>query len=135
MTSATRTVGGVSLPSPGTWTIDPGHAEVAFIGRHFMLTKVRGRFEDVTGDIHVAADPTESSVAVDIAMASVNTGSAARDEHLRSADLFDVEHFPTATYRSRSVSWAGTTGTVAGDLTIHGTTRQNRESTAETQPA
>ena len=56
-------------------------------------------------------------------MASVESGSAARDEHIKSAELFDVEQFPTATFRSTSVDWRGTSGTVHGDLTIHGVTR------------
>jgi polyisoprenoid-binding protein YceI len=59
-TTATRTLDGIELPAPGTWTIDPGHAEVAFIGRHFMLTKVRGRFTGVQGLVTVADDPTRS---------------------------------------------------------------------------
>lgn len=79
---ATRTVGGVELPAPGVWRVDPGHAEVAFIGRHFMLTKVRGRFPGVEGAVTVAEDPDASRVEVTIDMASVNSGDRTRDEHL-----------------------------------------------------
>jgi polyisoprenoid-binding protein YceI len=120
---ATRRVDGATLPVAGTWTIDPGHAEVGFVGRHFMITKVRGRFTDVTGTLRFADDPADSSVDVVIGMASVESGNATRDEHLRSAELFDVTAFPTATFRSTRVEWRGSRGTVQGDLTIHGVTR------------
>jgi polyisoprenoid-binding protein YceI len=123
-TNATRVVDGVVLPTPGTWEIDPGHADVAFTGRHFMVTKVRGRFTDVTGTLTVAEDMRDSRVEVVIGMASVESGSAARDDHLRSAELFDVDRFPQATFRSSRVDWRGTEGVVLGDLTIHGVTRE-----------
>jgi polyisoprenoid-binding protein YceI len=122
--NASRVVAGVVLPAAGTWDIDPGHTEVAFTGRHFMVTKVRGRFTEVTGTVTVAENMNDSSVEVTIGMASVDSGSTARDEHIRSAELFDVEAHPTSTFRSTHVDWRGTRGTVTGDLTIHGTTRQ-----------
>jgi polyisoprenoid-binding protein YceI len=122
--SPTRTIEGHVLPAPGTWDIDPGHTEVAFIGRHFLVTKVRGRFTDVTGAIAIAPDLNDSSVEVTIDMASVSSGNETRDEHIRSAELFDVAEFPQATFRSTSVDWRGSQGTVTGDLTIHGVTRQ-----------
>ena len=78
---ATRTVGTSTLPAAGSWQIDPGHAEVAFVGRHFMLTKVRGRFTDVSGVVRIAEDPAASTVEVTIGMASVNSGSDVRDDH------------------------------------------------------
>jgi polyisoprenoid-binding protein YceI len=120
----TRMIDGVLLPAPGSWQIDPGHADVAFTGRHFMVTKVRGRFTDVSGTVTVAESMRDSRVDVVIGMASVESGSEARDEHLRSAELFDVERFPQATFRSVSVEWEGTRGVVHGDLTIHGVTRR-----------
>lgn len=121
--SATRHIGGVELPAPGTWTVDPGHAEVAFIGRHFGLTKTRGRFTGVEGTVEIAEDVTNSEIHVIIDTASVSSGSDARDEHLRSDDLFAVEAFPTATFRSTSIDAAGDSGTVTGDLTIKEVTR------------
>jgi polyisoprenoid-binding protein YceI len=121
--AATRTVGGVELPAIGTWKVDPGHADVAFIGRHFMLTKVRGRFTGVDAAVRVAENPKDSAVSVIIDMASVNSGDGTRDNHLRSADLFDVETYPTATFTSTEVTWDGTTGTLTGDLTIKGVTK------------
>ena len=120
---ATRSYRGATLPAAGTWTIDPGHAEVGFVGRHFMITKVRGRFIDVTGTLRFAEDPAESAVEVVIGMASVESGNATRDEHLRSAELFDVAAFPQARFTSTRVEWSGTSGVVHGDLTIRGVTR------------
>ena len=81
--AATREVGGAELPAAGLWKVDPGHAEVAFVGRHFLLTKVRGRFTGVDGEIHIGEDPEASSVTVTIDMASVNSGDGTRDSHLR----------------------------------------------------
>src|SRR6478736_6225699 len=120
----TRTLDGLVLPAAGRWDIDPGHTDLAFVGRHLMVTKVRGRFTDVTGSVTIADRLSDSSVDVSINMASVESGSAARDEHIKSAELFDVEQFPTATFRSSAVDWRGTRGTVHGDLTIHGVTKQ-----------
>ena len=122
--SPTRTLDGHVLPGPGVWDIDPGHTDLAFVGRHFMVAKVRGRFTDVTGRVVIAPQMSDSTVEVTIGMASVESGSADRDDHIRSADLFDVERYPTATFVSRSVDWSGTSGTVHGDLTIHGVTRR-----------
>jgi polyisoprenoid-binding protein YceI len=121
--AATRIAGGAELPAPGRWQIDPGHTELAFIGRHFMLTRVRGRFTGVTGAIQVAEDPAQSTAAVTIDMASVDSGSQARDEHLRSADFFDTARHPTATFTGRAADWQGSHGLLAGDLTIRGITR------------
>ena len=118
-----RLVAGAELPASGRWQIDPGHTEAAFIGRHFMLTKVRGRFTGVTGTIVVADEPGESTVEVTIDMASVESGSQARDDHLRSADFFDTARHPTAAFCGRAAEWQGTQGLLAGDLTIRGITR------------
>jgi len=122
-TDATRILEGAELPVPGRWQIDPGHTEVAFIGRHFMLTKVRGRFTVMTGAIAVAGEPGESTAEVTIDMASVESGSPARDDHLRSPDLFDVAHHPTASFCGRAAGWHGTRGLLAGELTIRGVCR------------
>jgi polyisoprenoid-binding protein YceI len=117
--TATRT----DLPAAGTWTLDPGHADVGFVGRHFGLTKVRGRFPSVEGTIVLAEDLDASTVDVTIDMASVNSGDRTRDDHLRSGDFFDVERHPTATFRSTQVAVTGTRGVVRGDLTIKDVTR------------
>jgi len=120
---ATRTVDGVEVPAAGGWAIDPGHADVAFIGRPFMLTKVRGRFTDVSGRVSIGEDVADSHVEVTIGMASVTSGGDERDTHLRSPDFFDVGRFPTATFASTAVRWDGRRATVAGELTIVGVTR------------
>ena len=121
--AVTRLAYGAELPIPGRWELDPGHTEVAFIGRHFMLTKVRGRFTGVTGAIEVAQDPGETTVEVTIDMASVESGNQARDDHLRSPDFFDTGQHPTATFIGRAVNWDGTQGQLDGELTIRGVTR------------
>jgi polyisoprenoid-binding protein YceI len=121
--TAVRTLGGTEYPAPGVWAIDPGHAEVGFVGRHFGLTKVRGRFTGVTGSAVIAEDLADSTLTVTIDAASVQSGDDARDDHLRSADLFDVEAFPQATFTSTAITVQDATGTVTGDLTIKGVTR------------
>ena len=118
----TRTIDGIELPAAGTWTIDPGHTELAFVGRHFMLTRIRGRFVGVEGAVVVGDDPAESTIEVQIDMTSVDSGDQARDDHLRSPDFFDVDQWPTATFRSSAVTWTGDEGEVAGDLTIRDVT-------------
>ena len=122
-TIPTRHVAGTEVPVAGTWSIDPGHTSVEIVGRHFMLSKVRVRIAGVSGDVVIAEDPARSSVAVTLDMATVSSSNADRDDHLRSADFFDVEQFPTATFVSRTVAWRGTSAAVTGDLTIVGVTR------------
>lgn len=121
--AVTRTVDGHEVPIAGTWQIDPGHAEVGFVGRHFMLTKVRGRFTGIEGSVVVAENPSESRVTVNIDMSSVNSGDETRDNHLRSEDFFDVANHGTATFVSDSVVWNGNSGSMTGNLTIKGTAR------------
>lgn len=123
-TVPTRTIDGTVLPAAGAWEIDPGHTDLAFTGRHFMVTKVRGRFTGVTGIVEIAEDLRDSRVEVTIDMASVESGNETRDEHMRSAELFEVATYPTATFRSVEVEWKGNRGTVHGDLTIHGITKR-----------
>lgn len=120
---AVRTVGGTEYPASGRWTIDPGHAEVGFVGRHFGLTKVRGRFTGVTGHADIGDDITDSALTVTIDTASVNSGDDTRDDHLRSADLFDVEQYPQARFTSTGITIGGANGTVTGNLTIKDVTR------------
>ena len=110
-----------------SWTIDPAHSSVEFAVKHMMFTTVRGRFKDVKGTILVdEQNPDHSTVNVEIAAASLDTGVADRDGHLRSADFLDVEQHPTLTFRSKRVEGAmkkeGDQFRVTGDLTIRGTT-------------
>jgi polyisoprenoid-binding protein YceI len=122
-TASVRVVDGTELPAPGRWQIDPGHTEVGFVGRHLIFTKVRGRFRGVEGFVDVAENPDDSVVEVTIDMRSVDSGDETRDEHLRSGDLFDVERFPTATFRGRANGWSGRNGTLVGELTIKDVTK------------
>ncbi|MFF4415295.1 YceI family protein [Streptosporangium sp. NPDC001559] len=122
-TSPTREINGVRLPAAGRWRVDPGHAEVGFVGRHFMLTKVRGRFTGVDAVIEIGERPEDSQVKAVIDVASLNSGDTTRDDHLRSPDFFDAEKFPKITFVSTSVTWDGTGGTLTGDLTIKDVTR------------
>ncbi len=112
---------------PTTWEIDPNHTTVEFAVKHMMFTTVRGRFKDVKGTIQAdESNPSNSSVSVEIAAASIDTGVADRDGHLKSADFLDVENYPTITFRSKRVEGAsakeGDRFKVTGDLTIRGTT-------------
>jgi polyisoprenoid-binding protein YceI len=107
----------------GRWVIDPVHSEVAFSVRHLMVSKVRGRFIGFSGEIVTAANPLDSSVAVEIDMASVDTADAERDEDLRSDAYLDVAHFPHMRYRSTGLRTENGRVTVAGELTLHGVTR------------
>lgn len=109
--------------TPGTWNLDPSHSNVSFIARHLVITKVRGTFSEVSGSITIAEDKESSTVNATIGMASVNTGDAGRDEHLRSGDFFDVENFPTMTFTSTGLRGDGAEYVLTGDLTIKGVTR------------
>ena len=112
------------IPVAGAYDIDGAHTSVEFVGRHLMITKVRGRFTDVSGRITIAEEPEASHVEVEIGAASLSSGNADRDTHLKSADFFDVERFPTITFRSTSVTaLADNTWEVVGDLTVRDTTR------------
>ena len=108
----------------GTYAIDPSHSEVGFTTRHAMVTKVRGSFSDVAGTVVLDGVAQPISVEATIQMASVDTRSADRDAHLRGADFFDVDTFPTMTFRSTKVEVAGDGFVATGDLTIKGVTQQ-----------
>ncbi|MGH8926228.1 MAG: YceI family protein [Acidimicrobiia bacterium] len=117
-----RRLGNAEVPVAGTWKVDAGHAEVGFWGRHFMLTKVRGRFTGVDATVVIADDPAASTVEATIDMTSVVSGDHTRDDHLRSADFFDVVNWPQARFRSSRVTWESDQGTMTGDLTIRNVT-------------
>ena len=109
-----------------SWQIDSAHSEVNFTVRHMMISNVRGRFEKFTGLVEFdEKNPALSSVNVQIEAASINTREAKRDDHLRSADFFDAEKFPTLTFKSKRVEVLDAShGRIIGDLTIHGVTRE-----------
>jgi polyisoprenoid-binding protein YceI len=106
----------------GTWAIDPVHSSINFWVRHLMVSKVRGKFDTFSGAIVVAEDGTPS-VRAEIAVDSVNTGNDQRDAHVKSADFFDVEQYPVATFTSRAVESNGSNYVLHGELTLKGVTR------------
>jgi len=123
--AATRTVDGAVVPLAGDWIIDPLHTSLAFEARHFVVTRMRGRFRHGTGVIHIAEEPEQSSVEVTIDAASLDTVHPKADEHLRGEHFLDVERYPNITFRSTAVRhvaddrWA-----ITGDLTIRDVTRE-----------
>ena len=120
----TRDFNGLTIPTPGTFSLDPAHSRVGFSVRHLMVSKVRGHFSEVTGEIVVGEDPTQSSVTATIQAASITTGQEQRDGHLQTSDFLEVEKFPTLEYRSTGVTKVdGNDFTLAGELTIKGITK------------
>src|SRR5947208_1340 len=109
----------------GTWNIDPSHSAIAFSVRHMVVSKTRGRFTKWSGQLRFDAEtPAASSVEVNIDPASLDTADAQRDAHLRSPDFFDVEKYPSASFRSTKVEvTAEDRYRVTGNLTIHGITK------------
>jgi len=107
----------------GTWVLDPSHSEVTFSVRHMMISKVRGVFGLKSATIEAPANPLEAKVTASADAASVDTKDEGRDTHLRSADFFDVEQFPTIDFASTGVRYEGGDFLVDGDLTLHGITK------------
>ncbi|WP_329138509.1 YceI family protein [Streptomyces sp. NBC_00670] len=109
----------------GDYTIDPAHSSLAFTARHAMVTNVKGSFKEFEGSLHLdGSDPAKSTATIDVTMASIDTGSADRDGHLRSGDFFKTEEFPTMTFRSTAAEAVGGDDyRITGDLTIVGVTR------------
>ena len=108
----------------GDYTIDPTHTRIGFSTRHAMVTTVRGQFTDFSGTAHVdTANPGASKVELTIKTASIDTGVADRDGHLRSADFFDADTFSEITFSSTQVERDGEDWVITGDLTIKGETK------------
>jgi polyisoprenoid-binding protein YceI len=117
MTAATT-----SQLAAGTWAIDPVHSSIAFSVRHLLVSKVRGHFDTFSGAVVVGEDGTPS-VTAEIAIDSVDTRNEQRDAHLKSADYFDVEKYPTATFTSTGVQQSGDRHVLTGDFTLKGITK------------
>ncbi|HVP61034.1 MAG TPA: YceI family protein [Myxococcaceae bacterium] len=128
----------VALPAAAsTWDIDPAHTESSFVVKHMMVSNVRGQFGKTTGVIEQDdKDITKSSAQITIDTTTIDTREPKRDAHLKSPDFFDVEKFPTITFKSTKMTKGeGNTLKVTGDLTIHGVTKSvvlNVEYTPET---
>ncbi len=109
-----------------TYSIATAHSEIGFTARHMVFAKVRGQFKKLSASLsYDPKDITKSSVQAEIEVKSIDTREAQRDGHLLSPDFLDAEKFPTITFKSTRISPAGANQyKVAGDLTIHGTTRE-----------
>lgn len=109
-----------------TWQLDPNHTLVQFIGKHLMITTVRGHFKSVRGTLILdEAAPANSSVEVEIDAASLDSGVEYRDNHLKSADFLEAEKYPLITFKSTRVEPEDAEhAKIIGDLTIHGVTRE-----------
>jgi polyisoprenoid-binding protein YceI len=110
----------------GDWDLDPAHTGLRFSARHAMVATVRGGFKAFSGSLHFDPDDHSKATAeVTIDAASVDTGNDGRDEHLRSADFFDVEKYPTITFRTTRVEEIdGDTYKLIGDLTVRDVTKE-----------
>jgi polyisoprenoid-binding protein YceI len=120
MTAATATASTFT-----TWNIDPAHSTAEFKVKHMMISNVKGTFKGLTGVLKIdETDPTRSSIEASIPVSTLSTGDDQRDGHLKSADFFDAEKFPTMTFKSTEV---GRTSpgehAVVGELTLHGLTQ------------
>ena len=109
----------------GDYTIDASHTTLGFVARHALITQVRGSFTDFSGEAHLdGANPSASSVEVTINVDSVDTRSKQRDEHLRTADFFEIEKYPTITFKSTAVKLIDNSHVeITGDLTIKDVTK------------
>ena len=106
----------------GEYTIDPAHSHVGFVIRHLMISSIRGRFTKFEGQIVTAEDPLKSAVTATIDMTSVDTANTMRDQHLRTADFFEVGKYPTMGYHSISIRPDGDGFLMEGELTLKGIT-------------
>lgn len=107
----------------GTWALDKTHTTIGFSAKHLMVSRVRGHFENFDAKVEIAQDLTESKIEVDLEAASITTGVADRDGHLRSGDFLDVENHPTLRFVSTDIVSDGEDWKVTGALTIRDVTR------------
>ncbi|MGH3164613.1 MAG: YceI family protein [Trebonia sp.] len=120
----TRAAGGVELPPPGTWTIDPVHSAVTITARHLGMAGVTGSIGEFSGTIEIGEPVEASTVRAVMRADSIDTGNKVRDDHLRSPDFLDVVSYPQIEYAGTSiVPNGGDRWTVEGSLTLHGTTK------------
>lgn len=112
------------LDIAGDWTIDPDHSRFGFSARHAMVTTVRGAFNEVQGRFSVGQESTGTTVRITLAASAIDTRNAQRDEHLRSADFFDVDRWPEIVFVGTGVEEVEDNAfLVTGDLTIRDITR------------
>ncbi|HTN55704.1 MAG TPA: YceI family protein [Microbacterium sp.] len=108
---------------PGTWVLDPSHSEVTFSVRHMMISKVRGTFGMKEATLVAPENPLEAQVEAKVDVTSIDTKDENRDAHLRSADFFDTDAFPTMEFASTGARIENGDFFVDGDLTIRGITK------------
>ncbi|AYF76293.1 hypothetical protein D7D52_23460 [Nocardia yunnanensis] len=119
-----RATDAVATPPPGPWTIDPAHSTVLATARHLGIAGIKARFAEVGGRLDIAENFEHSTGYAEIKAATVDTGIALRDDHLRSADFLDVDRYPLITFHGKGFRrTAPTTWLMPGDLTLHGRTR------------
>ncbi|MNX16973.1 hypothetical protein D3C86_468490 [compost metagenome] len=109
-----------------SWSIDSAHSRVGFAIKHMMISTVRGEFTQFDGEVDLnEQDPSRSTATGRVTVASIDTGNADRDNHLRTGDFFDAATYPTITFQSRRIeSLGGERFRVTGDLTMHGVTKE-----------
>jgi len=122
--SASVFIAGMAMAAD-TYTVDPAHSSASFKIRHLGVSTTTGRFNDLSGTVVLdVADESKNKVEIEIKTASVDTGNGPRDTHLKKADFFDVEKYPTMTFKSTSFKKkGGTTYEIKGDFTLHGVTK------------
>ena len=108
----------------GTWAIDPVHSDVAFTVRHMMVSKIRGHFTRIEGELVLAPDPLASTVTATIDLSSIDTNNPQRDDDLRSANFLEIQTHPAMTYRSTGIRHGEDGFDLDGELSLHGVTRQ-----------
>lgn len=123
MSATTTSITDIPGYVAGAWAIDPTHSDVSFSVRHLMVSKVRGSFRTFSGTLVTGESPLDSTVEAEVDLASIDTREAQRDAHLRSADFFETDKYPTMTYRSTGVRPSKAGFVVDGELTLKGVTR------------
>jgi len=115
----------ITTPATTTWKIDPAHSAAEFKVKHMMISNVKGTFQGLEGVLgENSVDPASSTIQATIDIGTLSTGDPQRDAHLKSVDFFDLEKFPTMTFKSTSVKPKGEGEySVTGNLTLHGVTR------------
>jgi polyisoprenoid-binding protein YceI len=122
--SALLLTGVGAFAQSSTWTIDPNHSQVNFAIKHLQVSTVRGSISGITGNVNWdEKDPSKSSVEATINTTTLTTNNEKRDGHLKSPDFFNVEKFPTMTFKSTAVTGASGKLQVVGDLTLAGVTK------------
>lgn len=114
-----------TVPQAGVWDIDPAHSSLEFVARHLMATKIRGRFGEWTATLTTGSKPEDASVEATLQTASITTFNEGRDNHLRTADFFDIANHPSIEFRSTKVGSLDRNNhlELTGDLTARGLTR------------